>query len=70
MVISPQVAQQPAPSIAQPQVAQSAPQVSDNAQAQEEVYKQLCHLRLYLQLVRKHLLLVMVICKMYQPLVH
>lgn len=31
------MAQQPAPSIAQPQVAQSAPQVSDNAQAQEEV---------------------------------
>ena len=36
-IITPQVAQQPAPSIAQPQVAQSAPQVSDNAQAQEEV---------------------------------
>lgn len=31
------MAQQPAPSIAQPQVAQSTPQVSDNAQAQEEV---------------------------------
>ncbi|OLS09162.1 acetyl-CoA carboxylase biotin carboxyl carrier protein subunit [Staphylococcus epidermidis] len=36
-IITPQVAQQPAPSIAQPQVVQSAPQVSDNAQAQEEV---------------------------------
>lgn len=36
-IITPQVAQQPSPSIAQPQVAQSAPQVSDNAQAQEEV---------------------------------
>lgn len=36
-IITPQVAQQPAPSIAQPQVAQSAPQVSDDAQAQEEV---------------------------------
>ena len=31
------MAQQPAPSIAQPQVAQSAPQVSDDAQSQEEV---------------------------------
>ena len=36
-IITPQVAQQPAPSIAQPQVAQSAPQVSDDAQSQEEV---------------------------------
>ena len=36
-IITPQVAQQPAPSIAQPQVAQSAPQVSEDTQSQEVV---------------------------------
>lgn len=36
-IITPQVAQQPAPSVAQPQVAQSAPQVSEDTQSQEVV---------------------------------
>ncbi|AGZ24414.1 MULTISPECIES: acetyl-CoA carboxylase biotin carboxyl carrier protein [Staphylococcus] len=36
-IITPQVAQQPAPSVAQSQVAQSAPQVSEDTQSQEAV---------------------------------
>lgn len=36
-IITPQVAQQPVPSVAQPQVAQSAPQVSEDTQSQEVV---------------------------------
>ncbi|MEX2947512.1 acetyl-CoA carboxylase biotin carboxyl carrier protein [Staphylococcus warneri] len=36
-IITPQVAQQPASSVAQPQVAQSAPQVSEDTQSQEVV---------------------------------
>ncbi|WP_189723318.1 acetyl-CoA carboxylase biotin carboxyl carrier protein [Staphylococcus warneri] len=36
-IITPQVAQQPAPSVAHPQVAQSAPQVSEDTQSQEVV---------------------------------